>query len=492
MEQQTAGVAIVGGGITGLSAAYKLQNLAAAAGISFPIYLIEKDHRLGGKVTTDIVDDFVIEGGPDSFLARKPQAANLAREVGLGDELVGTNPKTRVTYILHRGRLLPIPEGMALVAPTKFLPFAKSPLISPLGKARMLADLVLPRRASDTDESIAHFVRRRMGREALNSMVEPLLTGIYAGDADELSILATFPQLRELEDKYGSLMRGLLAQRKEAARIGANTRISTARTAPAPMTSERRGTTMFQTLRNGLQALIEQVTAKLTNVQVLTGVGVGAIEALPEGGYRLPLTNGADLWVEQVIVTAPAFAAADVLVKLSEPAAAILRGIPYVSVATVAFGYPKEAILQPLAGTGFVVPSAEGITLTACTYVTAKWPHASREDQVLLRSYLGQTGREVRGWSTDRIIETAKRELGAILPIGAEPNVVRVFHWEDAMPQYKVGHLQQMDRLVQLLSNYRGIHLAGSAYRGLGLPDCIKQGEQAAQNVLDSLKQRWR
>jgi oxygen-dependent protoporphyrinogen oxidase len=244
---------------------------------------------------------------------------------------------------------------------------------------------------------------------------------------------------------------------------------------------------MFQTLRGGLQAFAETVGQHLSGVRIITGVSVRSIEPLATGGYKLPLDNGEELIVQQAVVTAPAFAAADLVETISPEAAAILRGISYVSVATVAFGYPREAVQFRLGGTGFVVPSAEGLTLTACTYVSTKWPHASREDQVLFRSYLGHAGREVRGWSQDRLVETARRELSAILPLRAEPSVTRAYHWEDAMPQYKVGHLNQMAKLEQSLCNYPGLHVAGSAYRGLGLPDCIKQGKQAADNVLASL-----
>jgi oxygen-dependent protoporphyrinogen oxidase len=250
---------------------------------------------------------------------------------------------------------------------------------------------------------------------------------------------------------------------------------------------DKRGTTMFQTLRGGLASLIEAVAKSMPGVHIMQGVSVHTVTSLPQGGYRLPLSNGAALDVEQVVVTAPAFAAATLLEQLDKDAAAILAGIPYVSVATIAFCYPRSALKTHLPGTGFVVPSAEGITLTACTYVSSKWPHASREDQVLLRSYLGQAGREVRGWSEARLIETARRELGSLIDLEGEPTVTRLYHWENAMPQYRVGHLELMQRLGELIQRHNGLYLAGSAYKGLGLPDCIKQGEQAAEKVAAAL-----
>ena len=450
-------IAVVGGGITGLAAAYALRG--------HDVTLLERDARLGGKILTERIDGFLLEAGPDSFLTTKPEAVALCRELGLADRLTGTNPG-RTVYVLSRGRLHPLPDGLMLIAPTKVAPFLRSGLFSLREKARMAADLFLPPRAADRDESLAAFVRRRLGQAALDRIAAPLLAGIYAGESEQLSLRATFPQLLDLEKKHGSLIAGMLAQRR--------------RTAVSPSTDGR--LPLFMTLDDGLDRLVDRLAASLQGVDVRTGTGVAALSR-SASGYSLHLDTGDRVRADAVMLTTPAYVTADLLDALAPDAAALLRQIPYASTATISLGY-RQQDLPPLDGHGFVAARGEGRRITACTWASAKWPARAPGGYGLLRAYVGSAADpEALERSDDEIIQIVRGELAAAMGLQARPVLTRVVRWPRSMPQYTLGHLDRLAAIEHALSRLPGIVLAGAAYRGIGLPDCIRQGRAAAARV---------
>ncbi|HET7036128.1 MAG TPA: protoporphyrinogen oxidase [Thermomicrobiaceae bacterium] len=460
---------VVGGGISGLTAAFRL-----AARPGQRVTLLEADARLGGKIRTERDDGYVIEAGPDSFLAAKPAALALCRELGLEKHVIGTLPDGGGTFILRAGRLEPLPEGITLLVPTKLGPLLRSRLLSPRGKLRLGLDLLLPPRRDDGDESVAAFVRRRLGREAFERMAQPLLSGIYAGDAEQLSILSTFPRLRETERRHGSLIRGMLAQR---------------RAAPAPSNAARSG---FLSLEGGLQDLVDTLADRLTgceNVDVRTGTAATGIAARPDGGYALTLGNGERLEADAVLVATPADAASALLAGIDPALAAALAEIPYVSSATVALAYPRAAVAGLGGGRGFVVPQVEGRELTAVTWVTGKFAGRAPEGMALVRGFVGRAGQEAAvRLPDDELIALVRRELRDILGLAAEPARAWVARWERAMPQYVLGHQERLARIEARVAAHPGLALLGAAYRGVGIPDCIQSGEEAAQRVVDTLE----
>jgi len=466
-------VAVIGGGISGLAAAFRLSTIAPGIAVT----VVERDARLGGMIRTERVDGFVIEGGPDSFLAAKPRGVGLCQEVGIGDRLRGPNPAQRRTYVLYSGRLHELPEGLTGLVPTRLRPMAMSDLLSPLGKARMALDYLLPPRRGDDDESLAVFIERRLGRQVYARLVEPLMAGIYAGDGRQLSLVATFPQLRRAEVEHGGLIKGVLAGRPPAPAHGR----------PSP----------FLAPRGGLGELVETLAARLRDAgaTIRTGAGVtGLIRATGRPGFELLFGEQELLHADAVVVATPAPAAARLLAVLAPAAATHLRAIPHVSTATVTLAYRLADVPQPLAGYGYVVPRVEGRPILASTWVSSKWPGRAPADHALIRLFMGRAGQEAIAAESDRVLtETSRRELGDVLNIGAEPRLVRIVRWPAAMPQYTGGHLERVAGIERAIAAIPGVALAGNAYRGVGLPDCIASGEAAAEWVaacLDAAAQR--
>jgi oxygen-dependent protoporphyrinogen oxidase len=470
-------VVIIGGGIAGLSTAYALQERGRATGMPVACTLIEASQRLGGVIFTEQVDGFVIEAGPDSLLTQKPWGLELCQTLGIGDRLIGTNDRQRKIYILWDGRLHALPEGLMLIVPTRVAPLLRSPLLSWPGKVRMGLEYFLPPRAPNGDESLAGFVRRRLGREALEKIAEPLLAGIYAGSSQEMSLLATFPRLRELEVTYGGLIRGMLAQRRASQRL-----------ASAP---HRRANPMFMAPRHGMAEIVQALSAHLDGVTVRLGESVQSVMPQAGGatsqGYVVRLERAAPVHAEAVVFATPAYTTARLVEGFHPALAGALRAIPYASSATVSLAYRRPDVPHPLDGFGVLIGRHERRRIMAATWTSTKFPHRAPPESVLIRSFVGGAGREALVALDDAaLIRLVCEELGEMLRITAAPQLARVYRWERANPQYLVGHLARVDAMEQLLAPYPGLFLTGSAYRGVGVPDCVHQGTQTAERILAS------
>jgi oxygen-dependent protoporphyrinogen oxidase len=458
-------VLVIGGGIAGLTAAYTLSELGR------DVTLVEAEPRFGGKLWTEHVDDLLIDAGPDSFLSSKPAALQLIDKLGLSERVVNTRPDGGGTFILHAGRLHPLPEGITLLVPADIRNIARTSLLSPLGKLRMMLDYVIPARRDTGDESVGAFVRRRVGREAFERLAEPLLSGIYAGDADHLSVLATFPRFREIEQRHGGLIRVALAQRRQRA------------TAP-PIAHN----TPFVSLANGLGELVEALVAALAHHDLRAGIRVESLESAA-GSYTAHLSDGSHVRANVVLLAVPAFAAANLLLAMAPALASELRQIPYVSTATVSLAYRAEEVAAQQCGRGFVVPRSEGRALTAVTWTSNKFADRAPDDVALLRCFVGRAGSEQSAaLPEDKLVALVRTELRGILDIHATPLRTRVYRWPHALAQYTLGHPDRLARIDALTSQLPGMALIGSAYRGVGIPDVIRDATERATELAGTLE----
>ncbi len=465
-------IIIIGGGITGLSTAYFIQEKLKEQKIPADCLLIEADDRLGGKIRSVQTDDFIIEGGPDSFITQKKWGLELCRRLGLEDRLVQTNPLDKAIFVLTKGKLQPFPEGFNLMIPSRMMPFLLTPLVSPLGKLRMGMDLFIPKRDSNDDESIASFVRRRLGNEAVRKFAEPILAGIFAGDAEKLSIKATFPQFTALEQKYGSLITGMRARARQGKSAG--------NTGSKPTYS------MFVTLRDGLSSIVTELRKRLDSVEILTGQAVEQVNPT-SGGYEV-LVGSERKPADALVVTCNTHTSAGWIEHWNRPLSTLLREIPYVSTATVSVGFKKSEVKHPLKGFGFVVPREEKCGIMASTWSSTKFAGRASKEHVLIRTFLGGAHREeVIGRNDEDLITMVRQDLKAILGIDAKPVVVKVFRWIKANPQYHVGHLDRVSEIEKHVQKHSGFFLTGAAYRGVGIPDCIEQGQATASKVIASI-----
>jgi len=474
-------VAIVGGGIAGLAAAFALQESGHRAGPAPVCTLIEASPAWGGKIVTHRVNDCVIEGGPDSFLSQKPWALELCARLGISDRLINTNEFHKKTFVYSRGRLRELPEGLVVIVPKKLGPFMRSGLLSWPGLVRMGLDLVLPRKRDGEDESLAGFFTRRLGWEAFERFIEPLMAGIYAGNAAQISLRATFPRFLDLEQEHGSLIRGMLASRPAAAQSGD----------PKGVQAGAPARTMFVTLRDGLGDLVDTLVERLRQggTHLMAGIPVSALQVRsPRPGrwtYELLLKDGSAVSADAVVLATPAFITAELVRPLSPSAAGLLESIPYASTVTISLIYEADQVGPSVRGFGFVVPRNEESDLLAATYTSLKWPYRAPPHRTAIRCYLGGIGREtVLGLSDGELVQRARNELRKITGLAAEPTYAEVNRWERAMPQYTLGHLDRLEALQRSLDNYRGLFLAGAAYRGIGIPDCIRDGTETATSVM--------
>jgi protoporphyrinogen/coproporphyrinogen III oxidase len=449
--------AIVGGGIAGLAAAHDLHRRGAG------FALLEAGGHWGGVVRTERAEGFLLEGGPDALLAQKPEGLQLCRELGLEGRLVPTNPQHRTVFVLHRGRLHRLPEGMVLGIPTRLGALARTSLFGWPGRLRMAADLVIPRRRSTADESIASFFRRRLGAQALDRLGAPFLAGIHAGDAERLSIQATFPRLVEMERRHGSLIRGLAA-----ARPGGGA---------APP---------FFSLAGGLAEMVDALVARLPAGSLRTHARVREISR--EGdAYVVRVEGQDDLRAQKVVLAVPPPRAAPLVAPLDADAANLLA-IPFASSAVVCLGYRREDVRHALDGYGLIVPESEGLRTTACGFFSTKFPGRAPSGHVLLRGFLG--GARDPGLLTlsdDELLQAFRREMGDVLGITGYPVLTRVYRWAEATPQLEVGHADRLAALERRLTGISGLFLTGAGLRGTGIPDTIADARRTAGRVLDAL-----
>ena len=449
---------VLGGGITGLTCAYTLDQ----KGIDF--LLIEKEPRLGGTIRTQQIDDFILDTGPDAFLTQKPEALSLCRELGLESRLVPTNPDHRNVFIFRAGRLHPLPEGMVLTIPTRILPFALSGLFSPWGKLRMGLEVLIPPRRAEREESIASFIKRRLGGEALERLAEPLLAGIHSGDPELLSMDQLFPRFVALEQKHGSLIRGMRTRR--------------------PRGDSSSSRSIFMSLAGGLSELIETLAAKLPKSAVRCGAEVTGIEH--DGpNYVVETTSGERHTAKTLVLSLPIKATRHLSIGLSSDFTPILSRLRTVSTAIVFLAFRREEVRNPLDGYGFVVPVTEGIRIQAGTFVSTKFPNRSPSSHVLLRAFFGGDRDPTAVDLSDReLADLAIKELGEILGPLPVPVLERVYRWSDATPQVEVGHRETLTALEKILQRFPGLEIAGNGIRGVGIPDCISDGRRRAESVL--------
>ncbi len=483
-------VAVIGGGIAGLAAAFELEK-ARAAGADVEYTLFESRERLGGSLASETVNGVVLERGPDSFLSEKPAGAELCRELGLTDQLTPSDDGNRKTYIVVKNRLVPLPDGLMFLIPTKLVPTALSGLFSPATKIRMALELLHPPRPSGQDESVAALVLRHFGQEAVDRLADPLLSGIYGGDATQLSARTVLPKLVEMETQYGSLTRGMLAAHRQmrammAAKLSAS---ANGTSAPAQGGEKRPGPrSIFTTLRGGLQQLVDALEARLDPRWLRKSTAVSALDRAGDG-WRVR-TGATDETYDAVIVASPAWAAGGLLATADTALGDELSAIPYSSSITVNLVFDEAQLGQLPDGFGFLVPTVEGRAMLACTFVHRKFAGRTPTGKAVLRAFLGGAKDEALLDQSDEVlVATVRRELSEIL--GARvvgPHIpaesTQVSRWRRAMAQYAVGHQERMKRVKERVATLPGLRLAGNAYDGIGIPDCIRTGRNAAKELM--------
>jgi protoporphyrinogen/coproporphyrinogen III oxidase len=460
---------IVGGGLTGLAAAHRATELARERGIELELTLLEARDRLGGTITSEHVDGFLVEAGPDSFLSEKPWALALCRRLGVEDRLVRTDDRFRKVFVWYRGRLHPLPDGFQLLAPTALLPFVTSSLFSWPGKLRMALDLVLPRGGGD-DESLGAFVRRRLGAEALERVAQPLVAGIYTADPDDLSLAATMPRFLEVERRQRSVILGLRRALRQA---------------PLPGTSGARWS-LFVTFAGGMEELVTTLAGRLPAGAVVLKQRATGLERVA-GGWRVVTAEGGRFESDRLILATEAHATARLTRYVDPRLATLLEQIPYASAATVSLGYRRGDVPHALDGFGFVVPRTEGKALLAGTFSSVKYPGRAPSGHVLIRGFLGgMLNAAILGEDDAALVARARTELRDVLGIAAAPVLTRLHRWPASMPQYQVGHLARVETIEQALRARPGLRLAGGAYHGVGIADCVRSGETAAAQALEA------
>jgi protoporphyrinogen/coproporphyrinogen III oxidase len=465
-------VAIIGGGIAGLSAAYYLER-ARRSGADIEWALFEKSDRLGGVIQTEQREGYILEAGPDSFLTAKSDGAQLCRELGIGDQLIGSNDAGRKTYIVVKGKLLPIPEGLEFMVPTRVMPMMSTRLFSLSTKLRMAKELFSEQRDRKDDESVGEFVRRHFGPEMVERVAEPLLAGVYGGDADTLSVKAVLPRFVEMEREQGSLVRATLRARKSRTQAGKNTGA-----APQPL---------FSSLKGGMQQMVDALLAALPAAS--TRLRQEGISLQRSGNTWHVADPSGTRRFDNVLLAVPAPVAAELLRAVQPELAGMLQAIAYTSSAAIALAYDQApANLPP--GFGFLVPRAEGRQMLACTFVHKKFSHRAPWGAALLRCFISSSRvPELLSYTDEQLQEIVLRELKEVLRLSTPPRFMRVFRWQHALPQYHTGHLQRVAEMEKLLQKLPGIHIIGNSFYGIGIPDCIRSARQAVEAVTSSALQ---
>jgi oxygen-dependent protoporphyrinogen oxidase len=468
----TPSVVVVGGGMAGLATAYELHR----QGIRF--LLLEGRPRAGGVVLSEELDGFVIDAGPDALLVQKPEGIALCHELGLGDRLMATKPP-RLAFVQRGGRLHPLPAASVLGIPTELRPFVRTRLFTWAGKARMAAEFFVPPRRDDADESIGAFMTRRFGSEATTYLAEPLLAGIHAGDVNRLSVRALFPRFIEAERTHGSLLRAFRRRPAPAARRdGAS--VPSSPTAPTVDGA-------FRSLPGGLGELVRALERAVPSGTICIGTEATRLVITPTG-FRIETGTGRTVDARAVVLATPAFATARLIQSFDSTLASLCDDIPYASVATVALAFRREAVSHPLNGSGFVVPKVEATGILAGSWLSSKWAHRAPGDQVLMRTFVGGA-RDPRALdrSDEEIVAQSLRALTPLLGISQSPLFTRVYRWERANAQHEVGHLARVGAIERALEGHPGVYLTGSAYRGVGIPDCVADARATARRVVSWL-----
>ncbi len=468
-------IVVIGGGIAGLAAAHRVVELSNERALGLDVQLLEASARLGGSIATERVGDFIVEAGPDSFITEKPWALRLCERIGLSSRLVSTQSAYQKIYIIQGGKLVALPEGFFLLAPTRLRPFVETPLFSWSGKFRIAAELFLPRGKVDGDESLGAFVRRRFGSEALERVAQPLVGGIYASDPDQLSLGATMPRFKAMERRRRSVIWAMWSEQRRRARSresGSGARWS-----------------LFVTLKGGMQELVEAVAERLPKGALRANAAVTRL-SLGESGkhWRITIAGDETISADGVILATPAFQSGTILSSVAGNTAGELKQIEYASTATVSLAYRRADFPKPPDSFGFVVPAAERRKIMACTFSSLKYPGRAPETDILLRCFVGGALQpELFDVDDATMKKIVRDELASLLGVTAPPQVSRVWRHPLSMPQYHVGHEARIRRIETALKQFSSLALAGSAYHGVGIPDCVRTGEEAAEKIVSYL-----
>lgn len=454
-------VVIVGGGIAGLAATHRLNKAKPALSLC----LIERDSQLGGKITTERVDGFVIEGGPDCFLGMKPSGVELCRQLNLENSLRGTDPANRRSFIRRKGKLNELPAGLTGLVPSRIGPLLTTRTLSWLGRARSALELFVPPRRDGLDETIAEFTERRFGREAYDWLVEPLMAGIHAGDGADLSLAATFPQLAQLERDNGSILKAMLKTR-------------------GPQRSTNKASA-FLTPEGGLSEIVDALVEDLAEVNVRRRTTALSVSR-SGNGYSVELADGSLIASRALVLATPAFDTSSLVKGIAPELALALSKIPFVSTAIVTMAFEDSQLSRPLDGSGYVLPRAEGGPIVACSWTSSKFKHRAPVGSALLRFFIGRAGQDgIANEPPETLLAVARREAESTLGIKGEPVLQRVARWPSALPQYNRGHLDLIERIETEVASLHGVELAGASYRGVGIPDCIQSGWLAADKIAE-------
>lgn len=465
-------VAIIGGGISGLAAAYYLKRYAAAKGLPIEVCVIERERRLGGAIRTEYKDGFTVEAGPDCFLSEKPWAITMARDLKVSKCIEGTNEANKGAYIFSKGKLYQLPEGVMLMVPTRIMPMITTGLLSWPGKIRMGLDLFIRPRKDDVEESLAEFVKRRLGQEACEKIAEPLVAGVHAGVPETMSLRASFPRFKQLEDEYGSLIKGMIVRMRESQKM---------------QHGGKSLWTMFVTFHEGLGEFIKYIRSTFQDNEVLAGYGVRSIVKKTAGGWIIERVDAPAIEADSIICATPAYVTADLLAEIAHELAEELREIPYTSTATVSLAF-DESTIPKLKGFGFVVPRSQKRKIMAATWTSRKFFNRAPEGKALLRCFIGGAHQpDMVNQDDNTLINSSLDELRSIVGLNATPLNAWVFRWPFSMPQTIIGHEARMRRIEERIANLPGIEICGGAYYGLGIPNCVQQGQLAAKRLIDSI-----
>lgn len=471
-------IAIIGGGISGLSCAYRLLELAKEFGKEIEVRIFEKSDRLGGTIETEIKDGFVLEKGPDSFISEKPAALNLAKKLGIENFIIGTRNENRKSFVVKDGKLLPVPPGFYLVAPTQAWEFMKSPLLSFSGRCRAMAEIFVPKKTGAQDESVGAFVRRRFGDEMLERIGQPMIAGIYTGDPDRLSLRATMPRFLDLESKHGSVIKGMLANMSQ--------KQSGVAEASGPRYS------LFLSFKNGMETLISSLMSQIPYHFVQFESKLTEIDySFEKQAWFVEMQNGEVYEADAVCMTSSARTASQLFADSFPALSQKLNKIEYESVATINFALKRAQINHPLDGFGFVVPKIERSSLVACSFSSQKFENRAPEDCVLLRSFIGGAfGRDYFLRDDRDLIAAVLSDLRQLLGIQGEPLFYDLARFPNAMVQYGVGHLEWVSQIESEIKQMKGLYLTGSSFRGVGIPDCVLDASKQAEAIFALLSDK--